>query len=251
MTQAQLQTTPDGAIVFDPGLSAQATGFNPDFFEPVYWHAQNRLTEGFGGRGGISYVDAPSGQWVLRHYRRGGMIASALGDRYLWTGAGRTRGFAEFHLLAALRTRGLLVPIPVAARYQRRGTHYRADLITRRIEHAATLAESLAHDRCDAPVMARVGAAIARFHAAGAYHADLNAHNVLLTDAQVWLIDFDRGELRQPTRPWQQANLSRLQRSLHKLGASREGEAVFERALWNPLIAAYKHQLTNLSGARG
>ncbi len=86
-------------------------------------------------------MDARRGPWVLRHYRRGGMIANVLGDRYLWTGAGRTRGFAEFRLLAALRARGLPVPTPVAARYRRKGVHYRADLITRRIGNATTLAE--------------------------------------------------------------------------------------------------------------
>ncbi len=98
--------------------------------------------------------------------------------------------------------------------------------------------------------MARVGGAIARFHAAGAYHADLNAHNVLLTDAEVWLVDFDRGELREPARLWQQANLARLQRSLHKLGAAREGRAVFAHTLWHPLMVAYEQQFSKLSRAR-
>jgi 3-deoxy-D-manno-octulosonic acid kinase len=85
-----------------------------------------------------------------------------------------------------------------------------------------------------------VGAEIARFHAHGVYHADLNAHNILLTDASVWLIDFDRGELRHPARAWQQANLARLKRSLLKIGAARNGEAEFERDLWLPLVAAWE-----------
>jgi len=62
----------------------------------------------------------------------------------------------------------------------------------------------------------------------------------LLDADTVWLIDFDRGELRTPARDWQQANLARLQRSLRKLGAARDGEAAFEHALWNPLMAAYE-----------
>lgn len=239
MSEAQIQATPDGAILFDAGAAAQAA-FDPGFFEPARWHTQTGAGMVSGGRGGALFIDAPFGRCVLRHYRRGGMVAGLMGDRYLWTGAERTRGFAEFRLLAALRSRDLPVPAPIAARYRRQGAHYRADLITRRIDGAQTLAELFVHGGVDAQVMTRVGSAIARFHAEGAYHADLNAHNVLLNDDAVWLIDFDRGELRTPARDWQLANLARLKRSLLKIGASRDGEAAFERTLWNPLMAAYE-----------
>jgi 3-deoxy-D-manno-octulosonic acid kinase len=56
----------------------------------------------------------------------------------------------------------------------------------------------------------------------------------------VWLIDFDRGELRTPAREWQLANLARLRRSLLKLGAARDGESRFESTTWRPLMAAYE-----------
>jgi 3-deoxy-D-manno-octulosonic acid kinase len=257
MAQAQLQPTPDGAILFDPAAAAQALAgphradavqahpddrgvFDPIWFEPVYWRARGQAEDVSGGRGGISYIDAPFGRCALRHYRRGGMVARVMGDRYLWTGADRTRSFAEFRLLAALRERKLRVPAPIAARYRRKGAHYRADLITQRIEGAVTLAELLAQERANAAVVARVGAALAEFHAAGACHADLNAHNVLLAGDAVWLVDFDRGELRTPARDWQLANLARLRRSLLKLGAARNGDAAFERELWGPLMAAYE-----------
>jgi len=237
MTQAQIQATPDGAILFDAGAATQAA-FDPIFFEPARWPAREAPVSG--GRGGAVFIDAPFGRCVLRHYRRGGMVARMMGDRYLWTGVERTRGFAEFRLLAALRERKLPVPAPVAARYRRSGVHYRADLITQRIEGATTLAELLAQQKLDAAVAARVGTAIANFHAHGAYHADLNAHNVLLNEAAVWLIDFDRGELRRPAREWRLANLARLQRSLVKLGAARDGQLEFEYSLWSPLMAAYE-----------
>ena len=250
MIQATIQTTTDGAILFDAGSAAQAGGFDPAWFDAAHWRAQGRADAAHGGRGGVSYVDAPFGRCVLRHYRRGGMVARVMGDRYLWTGAERTRGFAEFRLLAALHARGLHVPAPIAARFQRQGVHYRADLITRRIERADTLAELLAQQRCNAALAARVGAALAEFHDAGADHADLNAHNVLVDAAAVWLIDFDRGELRAPARAWQLANLARLKRSLLKLGAARDGDAAFERGFWNPLMAAYERGLGRAPAAR-
>lgn len=237
--QAQVQPTPDGAIVFDAEAVAQAA-FDPDWFEPDYWRARAATESTTGGRGGALFIDAPFGNCALRHYRRGGMVAHILGDHYLWAGAEETRSFSEFRLLQALREKDLHAPQPLAARYRRRGAYYRADILTRRVDNAATLAELLAQGKLDSASAACVGAEIARFHAQGAYHADLNAHNVLLADDAVWLIDFDRGALRPPVRVWQLANLARLKRSLLKIGAARSGEREFERHLWEPLFVAWE-----------
>jgi len=255
MIQTRLIPSAGGAILFDAACAAQAgsganEAFAPDWFDPAHWRALGRADASGGGRGGVLRLDAPFGRAVLRHYRRGGLVARLLRDRYLWTGADRSRGFAEFRLLAELAARGLPVPAPIAARYVRDGAFYRADLITREIPQSATLAQLLASGRLDAATAARVGATIAAFHNAGAYHADLNAHNVLLDASTVWLIDFDRGALRTPARAWQQANLARLERSLRKLGAGAAGEAEFERSVRAPLRAAYARELALPLAAR-
>ena len=241
MSKAQRQSTGQGAILFDASLAAQA---QEGWFEPTWWRAGGGTSTAAGGRGTAFIVEAPFGECVLRHYRRGGLVARALGDRYLWTGEARTRGFAEFRLLEALAERGLPVPAPVAARYLRHGPFYRADLLMRRIPQSQTLAQRLAADRADAATLARVGATVAQFHAAGAYHADLNAHNIMLTDERVYLIDFDRGELRAPERAWQQANLERLKRSLVKLGTSDID------LRWSALERGYDERLRAASQAR-
>ena len=242
MIEAQVQSTPRGAILFDAALSG---GIDEHWFEP---HAGSRRQPA--GRGEVTYFDTAHGPCVLRHYRRGGLVARINRDRYLWTGAARTRSFREFHLLAALQAAGLRVPAPVAARYVRDGMHYRADLVTRRVPGARTLAERFASGQLDAAIAARVGRTLAGFHAHGACHADLNAHNVL-TDGSglVWLLDFDRGRLRAPSMKWQQANLVRLRRSFLKLGAhSRTDE--FDAGFWHPLLAAY-HRALGDRGAHG
>jgi len=241
----RLQATDDGAILFDAGALAQVGGanFDPAWFEPEHWRVRGALAAPGAGRGTVMRVPLPGGDWSLRHYRRGGLVARVLGDRYLWNGAERTRGLVEMRLLLALGQRGLNVPAPVAARFRRRGAHYRADLITRWIDGTQTLAERVRAGTADAVDAARVGACIAEFHAAGAYHADLNAHNILLDAQRVWLLDFDRGALRAPARSWQFATLARLRRSLVKLGAARDGEAHFDRIFWSPLMAAYERAL--------
>jgi 3-deoxy-D-manno-octulosonic acid kinase len=226
-----------GAIVFDPSRLPQA---GPDLFSVQAWGARARpVTEG--GRGQAWFVDAGGGGAVLRHYRRGGMVARLAGDRYLWTGQDRTRSFLEFRLLAWLHARGLRVPAPLAAHYRRRGLVYRADILVERIPAARSLAQRLAEGEVPPP-WSRIGREIASMHRLGVDHADLNAHNVLL-DAreQVWLIDFDRGA-RRPPGGWQAANLERLRRSLRKVAASSPGVEVGYASLREGYLHAMREQ---------
>jgi len=77
------------------------------------------------------------------------------------------------------------------------------------------------------------------FHHHGVWHADLNANNILIdTETRLYLIDFDRGRLRQPSRQWQQANLDRLKRSLLKLQSHAES-FYFAESDWQTLLAGY------------
>jgi 3-deoxy-D-manno-octulosonic acid kinase len=238
--QERIREGAAGAILFDAAVSPQV---EDDWFAPDTWRDRGALRQQSGGRGGVALIETPAGECVLRHYRRGGMVAKLMGDRYLWSGADHTRSFMEFRLLGRIATLGLPSAPPVACRYRRHGMFYTADLITRRIANASTLAECLASGRLDGDMAELVGALVARFHRAGIWHADLNAHNVLVTDDELYLIDFDRGRQREPANSWQQANLLRLRRSLVKLGAAAQGEAAFEEALWKPLVYRYERTL--------
>jgi len=153
-------------------------------------------------------------------------------------GEGRVRSFAEWRMLEELTRLGLPVPAPVAARYQRAGLTYRCDLITRRIAGARPLSAVLAEAVVTEASWRAIGAAVARLHAAGADHADLNAHNILLGGATgVSVIDFDRGSLRRPG-PWTLRNLRRLHRSLTKI-ARRLPADRFPAAAWDALRSGY------------
>lgn len=229
-----------GVILFDATVAPQV---DQHWFERDYWRQRDALRVLGGGRGGVAVIDTPTGECVLRHYHRGGLIAKLSADRYLWQGAARTRSFAEFRLLGRLRALGLPVPVPVASRYCRQGLQYSADLITVRIADARTLAECLAHGDLDVALAEAVGALVARFHRAGVWHADLNAHNVLLAPEGLYLIDFDRGELRTPAARWREANLQRLRRSLLKEDAGESEPAAFEATLWQPLLRGYRQTI--------
>lgn len=208
-------------------------------FEPEYWRARGELHDVSGGRGSAWFIGSAANHWVLRHFRRGGFIARFSQDSFVWSGEERVRAFAEFRLLAALVERGLPVPQPIAARYQRSGFRYRCDLITKRIAGAKPLSAALVSAALPEPVWRNVGAAVGRLHRAGVDHADLNAHNILLdANGTVSLIDFDRGRLREPGG-WAAENMQRLHRSLVKVSRDLP-RGRFSRAAWQWLSDAYR-----------
>ena len=195
-----------------------------------------------GGRGSAWFVSDAEQQFVLRHYCRGGLPGRVSRDRYVFLGGELTRSFREWHLLAQLRHLDLPVPNPVAARYVRHGLVYTADLITERLMHVESLATLVATDRITSARLEAVGATLRRFHDAGVWHADLNAHNIQLDNERVWLLDFDRGRLL-PRPVAGEANLRRLERSLRKVVAAADAHAVAE------LMAAIRRGYSRPAGA--
>lgn len=223
-------------ILYDAAVLVEAEAW---LFDAEALQACGLLTGVAQGRGATWFYTYTELALVLRHYRRGGLIAKLLGERYLWTGLRRTRAWREWELLAKMYALQLPVPQPIAARVIHRGLWYSADLIMRRILFTQSLADSLMAKGLDAARWRGIGICIRRFHAAGVYHADLNAHNILLgKDNTVYLIDFDKGELRSPALKWQQKNLARLQRSLRKL-KKQHAEFYYSAADWGLLLEGY------------
>lgn len=201
----------------DPELLPQSPEW---LFSPEALAARGLISARSSGRRSAFTFSLHGQAFVLRHFWRGGLIGRLLQDSYLWTGYARSRPVREWRLLTQLSAEGLPVPRPAALRICRRGLSYRADLITVRLPAAHTLADHLQHGALEEALWRKVGAAIAQVHRRGAYHADLNARNILLGETEpgaVYLIDWDRGRLRRPARSWQRRNLARLRRSLEKL----------------------------------
>ncbi|WP_404472368.1 3-deoxy-D-manno-octulosonic acid kinase [Vreelandella venusta] len=213
----------NGLILHDvDSLSDVSTShqLNPTLFEEKYWRRQGLIVGEAPGRGSSLFLQASDHeQWVLRPYRRGGLVAKLSHKRYLWLGRERTRAFRELRLTAMLYEQGLPVPRPVACCVTRFGLTYEAALITVRIPGAQALASLLSDNAADEALLRRVGVMIKRFHQAGLDHVDLNARNILIDlNGEPWLIDLDRCRLRT-AGTWQKRNLKRLARSLEKLQA--------------------------------
>lgn len=241
MTDEQFIATAGGGILYDASRLSK-----PDekLFSRSHWASLGALEEIAGGRSSIAVlnagaarVDSEGSRWVLRHYRRGGLIARLSQDSYLWAGAARTRSFAEWRLLAELRRRGLPVPAPIAARYVRGLVTYRADLITELLPGTRTLADAITGRDLPEAGWRSVGRTIGAFHREGVHHADLNANNILLADhsPEVILLDFDRGRI-EARGAWERAVLARLRRSLDKI-TSQRADVRFGEQQWRWLIS--------------
>lgn len=223
-------------ILYDADCIGQV---DDTFFEPQAWAEKGLLIDSAPGRGTTVFVQKGESVFALRHYCRGGLPARFSRDRYFWRGLEQTRAWREWQLLADLYRQGLPVPRPVAARVVRNGLSYQADIVTGLID-ARPMAEWLRQKRLPSHQLEGIGACIRRFHDAGVYHADLNARNILISEAgDVSLIDFDRGAVRKPSKGgWCKANLERLRRSLEKF-RRQERHFAFDDEDWKTLMRGY------------
>lgn len=232
-----VERTRNGAIIFDASLIGAAS---PSLFTAAAWRSVKPIGNPLqsGGRGYTLVLGDGEREFVLRHYRRGGLVARLIQDSYLWLGEDATRPFAEWRMLHKLRQQGLPVPVPAIARYARLGPIYKADIITVRIPNIRPLSVRLASGSGGAEFWRRLGGVVCTFHERGVDHADLSAHNIQIDDdGKVWLLDFDQARLR-PAGTWRQKNLGRLHRSLQKIRRMHP-DVRYEAADWDAFLAGY------------
>ena len=169
----------------------------------------------------VKIVGAP--EIYARRSRRGGIIASLLDDIYIGIDP---RPLTELALTVEAMNRGVPVVEPMGAIVEWIGPAlYRGFFLTRAMP-GMTLWEFLQTD--DDPVvrnhvLEQVRVAIETMHSKGLSHADLNLHNLLVTQAgdsfTVMILDLDKSRLYDsPLSPaMRRANLVRLARSARKL----------------------------------
>jgi 3-deoxy-D-manno-octulosonic acid kinase len=210
----------------------------PDNFTSQYWQLKDAITGQATGRGTTFFFQHNENEYVLRHYRRGGLIGKVLSDQYLYTGLEQSRAWQEFKLLEHLQTLGLASPKPSAAMVTKRGIYYQADIISKKIPNAQDLHHVLLERRLSTDVCQKIGQTIAKFHNHQIYHHDLNIHNLMLDTKQgVWLIDFDKCGIKQGNN-WKRSNIARLKRSFEK--EKRLRNIHWQLVDWQILISAYK-----------
>ncbi len=211
-----------GSIVFDASCIDRPTDA---LFDATAYPDATPVAEG--GRQAAWFVNGDFGEGLLRHYRRGGLVARFVRHHYAWAGAQATRSFREFNVLEYLYMSGLDVPRPIAAAWWRTGAVYRAAILMQRLQNVRALAGHIMTTPAEASpdVVSGVAQAIVAMHNRGCWHADLNAYNVLLdTYDRAWLIDFDKARLGAVSQAQGMVNLKRLERSMIKVAGARGQE---------------------------
>lgn len=161
-----------------------------------------------------------------RRARRGGMMRFLLDETFFGL---KPRPLEELKVAAEARRRGIGVAEPMGASVDSVAPgFYRGFFLTRAIP-GMTLWEFVRAD--DDPVvrghvLLKARAAIATMHNHGLFHADLNLHNLFVTQAgesfAVVILDLDKARLYDaPLSPaLRRENAQRLIRSAHKLDPS-------------------------------
>lgn len=210
-------------------------------FDPAWWDAQGLTVDRFSGRAKVDVVRHGDQRWVLREFRRGGLVGKVVDKTYVWTGLAATRPWREWHLLAELHAAGLPVPRPIAAHVHRGRVRYSGHILSELIENVTPLLHILRRERMNAAAWSRFGRTIRHFHRARVHHPDLNISNVLVhEDGRFFLVDFDRGRAHAGNGVLQ-ADIRRLRRSLDKHRAKSE-PIEFEEADWRAFIEGYSSQ---------
>ncbi len=190
--------------------------FSFDIFSPDYLKKHNLVTGTAAGRGTTWFFKHNGQEYVLRSYLRGGLVGKFLTNQFFHGSHLNSRSWQEFELLLKLQEWMLPAPRPVAAKVQRSGVIYRSYLISERISQAKDLHQILCEGPISASIWFNIGCVIAKFHAHGVYHHDLNIRNIMLDNQDhPWLIDFDKCEIRVDGK-WKEDNLNRLKRSINK-----------------------------------
>lgn len=223
-------------IVYDAELVEDPS---PRLFDAEWWLAQGRVEGQFRGRGSVDVVRHGGARWVLRRYRRGGLVGRVADHSYVWAGLERSRPWREWHLLAELHRLGLPVPRPVAAHLHRTDLRYQGFLLSELIPDTQPLSALLQNEAMTPPQWQAVGALIRRFHAASVHHPDINASNILIHgDGRLFLIDFDKARLGANAVQLR-ADLQRLRRSFEKYRLRQQGFH-FNSGSWRHLLSGYK-----------
>jgi 3-deoxy-D-manno-octulosonic acid kinase len=211
-----------------------------DWFDAHFWQQQNKIVGAKKGRATAWFFKHEQLTGVLRHYWRGGLIGKLLTDQYVYVGLEHTRVYKEFSLMMHLTELGLNVPTPIAAKVTRSGFIYRGDIITEAVKGAQSLLDILVTRPLTHDELKNVATTLSEFHNRGVYHADLNINNILFDEAgKVFIIDFDRGEIRLPEIAWQQENIKRLARSFAK-EQSRNEIMHWQQSDWQSLYCDYQ-----------
>jgi tRNA A-37 threonylcarbamoyl transferase component Bud32 len=182
------------------------------------------------------------GPVLVKRLFHGGFLASLTGDRFLSSRRFRTHlECGEF-----LAAHGVPTPETLFVGWRRRGLLVRGEIGVRYIPRAFDAASHLFPSPHVLPAdwrarISAVASVTARLHRLGVAHGDLNLRNFLFVPSgEIHILDLDKALRHRPPLPSsaRRRNLSRLERSLRKLGRGAPAHDV--DAVANALHTEYR-----------
>lgn len=155
--------------------------------------------EGFQGRGKITKFNYENCSYILRLFRRGGLVSKLNSNLFLrsFFNTGSFRPYWEFEVLVKLINQGIKVPTPKVAIVKKIvGNLYHGALVTKELIGSKNLLDLITAADRDFNMLIEVsylaGIETAKTIQAGIYHVDLHPGNVLCLQNTAYLIDFDK-----------------------------------------------------------
>lgn len=177
---------------FDFGADVPLSPSNLSRLAKLLRAPDHAADEALAGRVSVSRIELEGiGAVIVKHYRRGGMLAHLISKTYLKVGKPRSQ--LEYELMRIVEKLGVRTPEPIAYAYKG-GLFYRAWLVTREVEQALSMAQlsRIAPERV-ATAMHTLGRQVDLLVAHRIRHADFHPGNVLVDHSnQVYIIDFDK-----------------------------------------------------------
>ena len=132
------------------------------------------------------------------------------------------RPFMEFCIHLIVLDKGIPAPALLGVQWERRGLLFYGALATELLP-GVDLHSWLCDNRNETDSIQQTlkacGACIRLMHDKGIWHADLQLKNLIVGDAGIFLLDFDKAQAYQRLSNWKRArNLLRLRRSFSKRG---------------------------------
>jgi 3-deoxy-D-manno-octulosonic acid kinase len=100
LSQTILAATGDFIIYDDELISAPS----PRLFDPNEWG--EKATPHAEGRGTVWFIEQPDGEWILKNFRRGGLVGRFIKQRYFFSGNRRTRMAQRISLVVSASSNG-------------------------------------------------------------------------------------------------------------------------------------------------
>lgn len=181
-----------------------------------------------GGRTKHALIRTKGEAWVLKAYRRGGVLGRWNSERY-W---GCSRFLDELRVAVLAERSGVATAEVLALILEGAGLgSVRAWLVTRYLPDVRPLTEYFG-DPFEGPVFHAAGQVVRRMHVAGIDHHDLHLGNIVGahdgTAPHAHIVDWDRARSRAPGAWSPHGNLARLWRSVEK-GRQSGGFRVLRR----------------------